>query len=614
MNYLYTDFESFYDSTTFTLRKMSMLEYIKSPLFKVHGVGVAWNDGPVKWYSADQIPDEFSALDWSDITVVAHNAKFDGGILSWVYGVKPAGYICTQSMARAVFNDGIPSVSLANVAARYGLEPKGSMQTDGIRDLTPDQERELAIYCLHDVELCREIHRRMAPKFPAGQYAHMDWTIRAFVEPTLKLNPEVLKRAYEDEKLRRQNIFLTIGIPKEIFSSNVKFPALLLERGFEAPYKKSPKAKNEDGSAKMIPALALGDPDFLEMRDSENEELAGLCEARIAAKSTLLETRADKFLKLSALGPFPFDVNYSGAKRTHRYSGGSGAGGNPQNLPRNGALREAVEAPEGCGLIVGDFAGIELRIVAWLAMETKLMYAITNNQDVYSEFASRYYGRPITRADKLERQFGKCAILGLGYGMGPARFVYMVRIQTGMRITEEDARRAVDLYRMHYWHVPRLWDALNERIPALAAKQPFVIPNATFLKVRDGEIVLPSGLTLKYPNLRAIYTERHKEWVYDVFDHNHIVQRKLYGGKLLENISQALAGEICKIGIQRCEAAGLKPVAGQVHDELLAVVKNEDLGIGRLKMQQAMEAPMPWWPYLRLKAEVGAGQNWKVAK
>jgi hypothetical protein len=138
-------------------------------------------------------------------------------------------------------------------------------------------------------------------------------------------------------------------------------------------------------------------------------------------------------------------------------------------------------------------------------METKLMYAITSGQDVYSDFASRYYGRIITKADKMERQFGKCAILGLGYGMGAARFVYMVRIQTGMRITEEDAKRAVDLYRMHYWHVPRLWETLNERIPMLASGESFAIPNAPFLKGRKGEIVLPSGLTLKYPGYGRSY-------------------------------------------------------------------------------------------------------------
>jgi DNA polymerase len=607
---LFTDFESFYDSKSFTLKKVSMLEYVKSPLFQVHGVGVSTNGDKPLWLSNADIPVAFRAIDWANTTVVAHNAKFDGAILSWIYGARPKSYICTQSMARAVFGHTLPSHSLANVAAHYGLAPKGFMKTDGIRELTPAQEAELADYCLHDVELCRDIYHRMAKAFPASQYAPMSWTIRAFVEPKLVLNAVVLEKAWAEEKLRRENIFKEIGIPKEVFSSNSKFPALLQSKGYEVPYKISPKQKNADGSSKQIPALALGDSAFLEMRDSDDPTLADLCEARIAAKSTLLETRCDKFLKVSALGAFPFDVNFSGAKQTHRYSGGGGAGGNPQNLTRGSALRESIEAPSGHKLIVGDYAGIELRIVAWLANETKLMYAITGDKDVYCDYASDFYGRTITKADKAERMFGKEAILGLGYQMGRKKFADRVKIKVGMVLDEDAAKGAIELYRTKFWHIPALWKALDEKISALADGDTFMLPNAWFVKGRGGEIVLPSGLTLKYPNLRRIITGPNRsEWIYD----GKKAISNLYGGKLLENISQALAGEICKIGIERAERAGLQ-VVGQVHDEIICAVPDADVAMGRLKLQQAMEAPIPWWPYIRLKAEVGVGQNWKGAK
>jgi hypothetical protein len=622
-NLLFTDFESYYDSRTFTLKKTSMFEYIRSPLFKVHGVGLAVNDGEVRWVTGGKVGLQFRELDWANTTVVAHNAKFDGGILSWVYGVKPKSYICTQSMARAVFGHTLKSHSLANIAAHYGLAPKGFMQTDGIRDLTPAQEAELADYCLHDVELCREIYRRMLPKFPVGQFAPLDWTIRAFVEPKLVLNAAVLEKAWTAEKTRRENIFSEIGIPKEVFASNKRFPELLVSKGYEVPMKYSPKQKNEDGSSKRIPALALGDAAFLEMRDSDDDTLADLCEARIAAKSTLLETRCDKFLKLSTLGAFPFDVNYSGAKQTHRYSGGSGAGGNPQNLqqcrehktlPPNhqcrGALREAVEAPAGYKLVVGDYAGIELRIVAWLANETKMMYAITENKDIYCDYASDFYGRVITKADALERAFGKEAILGLGYQMGVNKFVGRVKIKVGTVLDEVQGKNAIDLYRGKYWHIPALWTLLNEKIPLLARKEDWVLPTLLSIKGRNGEVALPSGLTLKYPNLHRVITGPNRsEWLYSGKES----VTNLYGGKLLENISQALAGEICKIGIERAEKAGLT-VVGQVHDEIVCIAKDEDATMARLTLQKAMEAPISWWPYIRLKAEVGVGQNWKVAK
>jgi DNA polymerase III epsilon subunit-like protein len=621
-NLVYIDFESYFDSKSFTLKKVSMFEYIRSPLFKAHGVGVAEGNSKAYWVSRADLENFFSQT-WADTTFVAHNMKFDGAIAAWLYGAKPASYICTQAMARAVFGHTLKSHSLAKVAEHYGLEPKGHMLTDGLIDLTPQQEDELATYCKHDVELCREIHRRMAEKFPAGQYSALDWTIRAFVEPKLVLNPVVLEQAWTDEKVRRENIFTQIGIPKEVFASNKRFPELLTSKGYEVPVKRSPKQKNADGSAKEIPALALGDEAFLAMRDSEDDTLADLCEARIAAKSTLLETRCDKFLKLSTLGAFPFDVNYSGAKQTHRYSGGSGAGGNPQNLQQcrehkklppdhqcRGALRKAVEAPAGYKLVVGDYAGIELRIVAWLANETQIMYAITEDKDLYCGYASDYYGRTITKNDMLERAFGKEAMLGLGYQMGATKFAARVKIKIGTVLDEVAGRNAIDLYRTKYWHVPALWQLLQDKIPLLARKESWVLPNLVAIKGRNGEVVLPSGLTLKYPNLRKVITGPNRsEWIYDGKEN----VTNLYGGKLLENISQALAGEICKIGIERAEKAGLT-VVGQVHDEIVCIAKDEDATMARLTLQKAMEAPIPWWPYLRLKAEVGVGQDWREAK
>src|SRR4051812_18060385 len=98
-NLVYIDFESFFDSKTFTLKKMSMFEYVKSPEFKAHGVGIAEGNQKSYWVSAADLENYFDQ-GWDDTTFVAHNMKFDGGILSWIYGVRAAGYICTQSMAR----------------------------------------------------------------------------------------------------------------------------------------------------------------------------------------------------------------------------------------------------------------------------------------------------------------------------------------------------------------------------------------------------------------------------------------------------------------------------------------------------------------------------------
>jgi len=131
---------------------------------------------------------------------------------------------------------------------------------------------------------------------------------------------------------------------------------------------------------------------------------------------------------------------------------------------------------------------------------------------------------------------------------------------------------------------------------------------APFIKIKKNVLVLPSGLEIKYPNLRQI----GDEWVYDTYKKVYEAETtKLYGGKMIENICQALAGELCKEAIERALIAGLHPV-GAVHDEILCIDADPDCATGKLK--QCMEYSPPWMPSLRLKAEVGAGPNWNEAK
>lgn len=619
-NLLFIDFESFYDSANgFTLNSkqknhVSTLAYVKDPRFKTHGMSVAAIDGPVVWVTAEEIPRWFKSIPWSDTIIVAHNVKFDGAILAWHYGIIPKGYICTQAMARALLGYKVKSHSLASVAEHFGLPPKGEMHTDGIRDLTPDQEKELSVYGIHDTELCRDIFKTLAETFPVSQYRAMNWTMRTFIQPTLELDAEVLREGNEAEKARRAKIFEELGISKKVFSSNDQFAELLESRGFEVPYKKSPKKKNPDGTPVDIPAFSVSDQGFIDLRNSPNEELQALCEARVAAKSNLLETRSQRFLEISKFGKFPVDVLFSGAKQTHRYSGADGAGGNFQNLTRGSFLRKAVKAPLGYKLGVADFAAVEARIVAWLAREPKLIEAFTKNEDVYCAFASKIYQRPITKADKRERQFGKTCILGLGYGMGWKKFQYKVRIDTGMVVPEEEAKRVVKLYRFYYTRIESLWQLMDHYIPFLANGGYAKLPGIPFLTINRGCVFLPSGLPLQYPNLRwEPDSGKYGEWIYDVWDKGHLERRHLYGGKLTENISQALAGEFTKLAIERAEDNGIM-CAAQVHDEILAALLEARAKEGAGILQACMEEPPVWWPTIKLKAEVGIGPNWLEAK
>lgn len=632
---LFLDFESYYSTALkYDLRNVSVVEYVRDRRFHAFGMGVASADSDVEWIAHKNISKYLDMMadqiGWPNIALVGHNIKFDGFILQEIYKTMPGQYIDTKGMSKAVLGKTIIGHHLRDLAEHFGLPSKGMLETDGKIILTEAEEKALAEYCLHDVFLTREIYTHLAKEFPESQYAPMHRTVSMFVSPKLQLNVPLLEQTAKKEAERRATIFTEVGISKAEFSSNVKFPALLVSKGYEVPTKPSPRRKDEKGDPLQIPALALGDPEFLELLEGGNDELRTLCKARVAAKSTLLETRSQKLGKIGSTGLWPFDVEFSGADQTHRFSGGSGAGGNPQNFTAcrdkkahkeghycPGRLRTAVEAPSGCELVVGDFSNIELRLVAYLSKDPGLVQAIEQGIDIYCDFASVFYGRRITKADERERRFGKTAILGLGYGMGFLKFIKTVRVQTKETISEKDSRKAVELYRTRYSKVPALWEKLDKVIPYLVGRSDVAIDYS--LNVKDLPIVvgaewigLPSGLKIRFPNLRQETAdgEMHPEWIYDVWNKRHLEKRKLYGGKILENISQGLAGELCKEAMLQMGDG----VTGLVHDEIHVVCRK---GIGLVtaqKLKRVMSTSPSWMPQMKLEAEVGVGTNWSDAK
>lgn len=597
---LYIDFETYFDTKQkYDLKNISMTEYINDKRFKVFGAGVRFNDDESFWITGNNLLQFFRAYDWSQYIIVAHNLKFDGSILAWKYGVKPAQWRDTKSMAMAIYGASVPSFSLKALSERLGFDSKGVLNTNGLQTLSEAQEAELAAYCLKDVLICSKLYKELSPQIPESQWSIMDWTIRAFTEPKLLVNKEMAQKVQEDLELKKQQIIQDSGIEPKILSSNPQFAQYLIDQGYQVPMKKNTKGK-------PIPALALGDPEFLMLLNSSDSKLKSICIARKEAKKTMEVKRAEKIQTLGKY--YPFDVIFSGATQTHRFSGGSGGGGNPQNFPKYGNLRACIQAPDSQTLIVGDFKNIELRILAFLAKEPKLIKAIKEKRNVYSEFAETIYKKPIIQ-DTPEYKFGKAAILGLGYGMGAIRFVNTVKLE-GLNVSEKVAKDTVYLYRDYYKAVPNFWKICEVVIQMMANGQNGFFPGFSAIKVKKNALVLPSGLEIKYPNLRR----EENEWIFDKFK-SQVTKTdkiKLYGGKLTENICQALAGEICKEAIERCIRAGFPP-SGQVHDELL-VCTGGTTTAARMALQSAMTDRLPWWPELALDAEIGWGQNWLEAK
>lgn len=611
---VFIDFETFWDTADgYGLRQLSMTAYINDPRYQTVGFTIKVGAGEPVWIWGENAVAALAAIDWSRSAVVAHNVKFDGAILAWRYGVKPALWIDTMGMAKAVFGSSMRSFHLKSLAEKLNLPPKGELHTDGKKEFTEDEKNELVTYGLRDLEITIKAFELLKPVFPANQWIIMDWTTRCFVEPKLELDIPLAEKIIGDIQIEKEEMLKAIGLERQTLSSNKKFSEYLESLGYKVPVK-------ENKNGKLIPALAKGDIAFQEMLNSDDARLKAICEVRVGVKQTMEISRAKNLVRMGESSmQYPFDVGFSGALQTHRFSGGDGAGGNPQNFPKTDKsdLRYALRVSEGSKLLVADFKNIEWRILSFLARDPQLMEMIRKKIDPYCHFASRIYSRQITKADKKERDFGKEAVLGLGYQMGADTFGNRVKLKLKMDLSHEDAWSVVRLYRDTYTAVPAFWALCEEMILYIAEGREGLFPTFPQMRIGKQSLVLPDGLEIKFPNLRKQYNEERdrNEWVYDKYKSRktEVDEVTLYGGKLTENICQALAGVVCKDAIRRLIAEGFPPV-GQVHDELLVVCRDNEVEKAKAAFARAMEQTLPWWPELVLEAEIGVGMNWGSAK
>lgn len=331
------DFETYFNSKDkYSLKNMSIVEYIHDPRFYVQGLGWKVGNYPAYWISGNKIKAFFNQVKWRNVSaVIAHNIKFDGAILAWKYGIKPKQWIDTKALVKAMLGNTIPTASLKHSAEALGLPAKGELNTDGKRELTEEEEKELAVYCIRDTDIAHSIYQKFKDTFPKGQWDIMDWTVRTFLEPKLSIDGAKCKEIYEASVAHKKELVENIGIAASVFRSNQQFAELLVVWGFKVPMKNNKKGK-------LIPALAAKDEAFIKMLASDNNTLRALCEVRRALKQTLEETRAKKMYEISKISKYCFDVIFSGAQTTHRFSGGNGCAGNPQNFGKTSKLREAI--------------------------------------------------------------------------------------------------------------------------------------------------------------------------------------------------------------------------------------------------------------------------------
>lgn len=602
MNLLTIDFETYYASD-FSLTKMTTEEYIRSSSFEVIGVSVKVNSGDTVWFSGTKQETKkfLDQFDWANAIALAHNAVFDMAILNWHFNIRPKKIADTLSMARAIHGTEV-SGRLEALATHYSLGAKGTEvnNAQGKRriDFAADDLARYGEYCNNDVELTYALFAKLASGFPISELNLIDLTIRMFTEPVIRLNADLLEHHLDEVKQQKNMLLDTVkGVEKDQLMSNPQFADALRALGVEPPMKISPT------TGKEAFAFSKTDEDFKALLEHENPIVQALVAARLGIKSTIEETRTERLLQISKRGELPIPLRYYAA-HTGRWGGDDKV--NMQNLPRNSKLKMAMKAPDGYRMVDSDSSQIEARTLAWLAEQNDLVDAFEKGEDVYKIMASAIYGKPVEDITKDERFVGKTTILGAGYGMGAIKFRAQLKV-FGVNLPQEECDRIISVYRETYPSIPLLWKQAAKALDAMARDQTAPLGRDGILNVSGyAGIQLPNGLYIKYPNLRRhVNDEGKEELVYDTKKGKTVVPNRIYGGKVIENVCQALARIV--IGEQMLTIAKKYRVVMTVHDAIGCVVPEQEEQTGKEFIELCMRMRPNWAPDLPLNCEAGSG-------
>jgi len=276
-------------------------------------------------------------------------------------------------------------------------------------------------------------------------------------------------------------------------------------------------------------------------------------------------------------------------------------------------IRTAFVAAPGHVFHVCDFSAIEARVIAWLAGENWVLDVFKAGGDIYCSTASKMFGVPVEKhgANAELRQKGKIAVLALGYGGGVSALEAMGGARLGL--SEDEEKEIVQLWRKSNQNITQLWQTLEAAaIKAIETGESVRVNRGIVVSKQWGmlTIILPSGRTLCYPRV-SIGIERNDGWRgdHEIIEYEGTNQTtkkwgkiRTYGGKLTENVVQAIARDILGIVILRAREAGL-PVVFHIHDE---IVVEAQPGQTLEQVEALFSKPIDWCRDLPLK---GAGYS-----
>lgn len=644
------DFETYYDDE-YSLSKMTTEEYIRDPRFQSIGMSIK-HEGTTEFYRGEMWRPRLNELmsTYPHSPVGSHNAMFDAGILGLRYNIHPKNIADTMSMSAACgLNRCAGRSSLGKLAEYlqklgYSVPSKGGYVANmkGVRmeDMSEQDWIAYEDYCKLDTDICHLIYQVTLQFIPDYEMRMMSETIRMFSKPAFALNKPMLDAyAIQLEQMRVDNLvnltakfnFADIEVTQANLRSRSKFQKLLEACGVEIPMKVSLT------TGKTVPALSKKDEEYMALLDHPNPTVRQLIECRLNAASTLEQTRCARFIGIAGRGLMPVPLKYASA-HTKRYGGADKI--NLQNLRKrigDITLRRSICAPDGYVILASDSSQIEARMLAFAANEQYMVDIFMSRRCPYSDMAAKIYNKTYdevyaaakvhyTKEGIRQRNVGKETVLGAGYGMGVERFTKEMNLK-GLTDAAEMADTIIATYRYSNPNIKAFWATCQDALAVMLSggNMSFGGPNHDLFYATGntefwGKVIpairLPDGGYIFYENLRMEDSDESYtgwEYKYDQFkDYRHETTR-VYGGKVAENLIQALAFSVLKYQALRIVDRGV-PIHLNIHDEWASVVPKSQARDAAIAHALAMREVPDYIPVGLLDCEVDIGLNYADTK
>jgi hypothetical protein len=612
----------------YSLSSLSTEAYVRDPRFKAHGAAIKWSrETSPQWYDERELRYILKEEKWDDVFLLAHHMNFDGFILSQHYNVVPAMYGCTLSCARLLLGNHL-SVSLDSVRKYYGMQlkqtPYSAFKDKQWHEISPAVQQQIGFGACDEVQSIFDLFtKKLGPQVPPDEFEVMDSIIRMFVNPVLDLDTQMLADLWQSENTRKAEGNAMLGVEGGELRSTELFCKLLADEGIDIEYK--------DGKNGPIPAIAKKDPfmrDFL--LEHDNARVRALAEARLAEKSTLLQTRAATLGWVASRGPAPVYLFYSGAG-TLRPSGGDGC--NWLNFKRGSPIRRAVKAPTGFYLAPIDASQIECRCLHYLAggPDDPVIQKFRNNEDPYVDLASHFYQEQIykPKADdprkaemEAKRGMGKQGRLMCGYGASGKQFKATAASgQYGPRVdmTIEEADSFVTMYRttnpsicsrgsLAEGGVPGYWGQCDRLLARLGGGPPMEFGP---MHVENGRIYIQGAPmiydTIEYHTPGPDEENPKSGWRVKKRDG----WRFIWGSKLTQNICEGVSRMIVSQAMIRIKKKYGIRTLNWPYDELLLLIPRNGREEEMLELCKAEMIVEPsWLPGLPLACDGALGERY----